>query len=368
MEPVTTEQTAAPPTVLQRKARAGRDEHQSRAVSLAKALRLAVGRVADKELNLAMAVLGFRREVVQGEGLGERLSGDDLILLLEGPFGQKAAALFDPALAGALIQQQTMGQVKPQADTARKMTATDAALVAPFLDQVLGMASPMIEVAEDQPVLAGFRFGAQVPDLRLLLMALEGPEYHLMQLSIDVAGGQRQGELRLVLPVREVEERFEPTEAGAPPVSHAADTLEPMVMSLEADLRIALTRVSCSVSRLNALRAGAALDLGSPAFDAVTVQTRSGTKLAKGALGQVDGVRAVQLHHRPKTPDHPRRRQGDVPLAGLDPHLTVASAEPEEVIPETGDADLPELADMPELADLEGFSELPDLPELVDPD
>lgn len=74
-------------SVLQRKARAGKQEHQARAMTVAKALRVSFAKVADKLLDLALAVIGVTRERCDGDQLPDKIDEAGLLLLLDGPGG-----------------------------------------------------------------------------------------------------------------------------------------------------------------------------------------------------------------------------------------------------------------------------------------
>ena len=123
--------SAAPDPVLRRKVAAGRDDLSLRAMSLPKALRLTIPKVADDLFGLPLAVIGVtQRRVTQTEAWA-LFSDETLLILLDGPDGIVGAAALDADLVGALIQQQTTGQVGAAKEEARAMTRTDAAMIAP---------------------------------------------------------------------------------------------------------------------------------------------------------------------------------------------------------------------------------------------
>ena len=124
-----------PQTALHRKAQAGRVEHQTRAMSVPKALRLTLAKVADDLFDMVTAAIGVRMEQRGGDALGDLFDGPVLLMSLDGPPGRCGAAVLDPLLVGGLIQQQTTGKVMPETgDVPRPSTTTDAAICAPFLD------------------------------------------------------------------------------------------------------------------------------------------------------------------------------------------------------------------------------------------
>lgn len=185
-------------SILGRMATAGREVRQARTMSLAKALRLTLAKVADALMELPIAVIGAVVEKVDGEAIEAHLNDTALLLLLDGPNGRTGAAMFDPIVVGGLIQQQTMGAVLPDTGVKRAMTRTDAAICAPLVDKLLEDAGPILDEADDAALLRGVRFGAKSDDARTLAMALDAQDYTLIRLTVDMARGERQGEIVLI--------------------------------------------------------------------------------------------------------------------------------------------------------------------------
>jgi len=390
---VSAAQTGAAPTLLRRKAQAGREEQQARAMSLQKAMRLTLAKVADDLFDMAMAALAVRLETRAGDALDGLFDPSTLMMLLDGPGGQRGAVTFDPLLVGALIQQQTMGRVlADQGGGERTLTATDAAICVPFLDALLTRTSALPETPEDRQWLEGYSFGTRSEDPRLVLMALEAAEYRIMHVTVDIAGGVRQGQMTLCLPL--------PDATGSPAAQGAEDgagdtpaptLLMDNVLGLNADLNIALARLKLPLRALGALKAGDMLPLPGSSFEVVTVLTMEGRGVAHGSLGQVKGQRAVRLTRSAAPLMQPRRRASDRP--GLDlPEVQFDRRQPEiggndhkaarvlptsplqEAAPSTSDAqdlpglpdipDLPDLPDLPDMSDLPGFGDREELPQL----
>jgi flagellar motor switch protein FliM len=360
---------AAGDSVLRRKAQAGQAEHQARAMSVPKALRLTAAKAADDLFDMALAVIGIRLEDRAGDTLEELFAEPGLMMLLDGPERRRGAAFFDPALVGGLIQQQTMGQVLADpGGVPRRMTPTDAAICAPFLDALLERAAALPEAPEERALLAGYRFGSQAPDARLVLMALEAPAYRVAQLTVDLAQGVRQGRITLCLPaVEEPGRRAAPGPEGADEASRAPGALEPGVMTLRAELKVALARVSLPLSGLGRLAPGDTLALPGARFDAAMVLTADGRRIAQGTLGQIDGMRALRLAREAEAGSTPQRRAGDRAVPELDPLGGNVASEGAAGLPGPGGGDgLTSLSGLPDVPNLPNLPDLPDLPELTD--
>lgn len=353
-------------SLVQRKARTGRDAQAARAMSLARALRLTAAKQAEQMFGLALGVLGVTRKPVGVEDLGGCLNAEELILLMDGPGGQVAAVVLDAALVAGLIQQQTMGRVTPpalQGDTARRHTATDAALCAPFVETLLARAALLPEEQAERDLLAGYRFGVWATDPRQALLALEAAAFDVVEMTLDMAAGVRSGKLTLVIPepVRAV------AEAGSDPaeVQRSHTTLADNVLGLHAELTIALTRVKLPLKQVSGLKPGDLLDINLSSMAQALVLDANGRAISRGTLGQINGIRAVQVEQqKTRQQSEPRRRAAD--RADLDlPDVTqpVAAQTDRRAQPDAPAADIPRLSDVDIFGNLD---DLPQLPEMDD--
>ncbi|OAN78350.1 hypothetical protein A8B82_10185 [Sulfitobacter sp. EhC04] len=373
-------------SVLRRKTDRGRARHQARAMTLAKSLRLSLAKVADDLLDLALAALAIKVEEVAGDDLQEHFDARNLLMLLDGPDGRPAAAALDPLLVGALIQQQTMAQVLP--DTGgdpRPMTDTDAAVTAPFVNALIKRAAALPDAPADKHLLAGHAFGSRVDNPRLLSLALEEQAYRLITLTVDIAGGVRQGQILLCLPEPDEAVAQVPPEDAVEEVAGKGNqksaTLSQSVLALDVGLDIALARLRMPLARLGQLRVGDTLELNGARFDRAEVLRPGGGSLVRGVLGQLDGCRALRIVPEKRGAQTPNRRASD--RAGLDqrapePHSPPIPSAPAEMAPidvsPAAPDDLPDMSDLPELdlsnmddlPELDGLPELDDMPDLGD--
>ena len=387
-KPHNSDDAAEAETVLQRMTRAGQDVRQIYSMPLTKALRLSIAKVADKQMGLPIALIATKVARYEQDRLADLFDGSPLLMLLDGHSGRRGVAVFDANLVGALIQQQTMGKVTPPLDDdPRPMTDTDAAICAPYIDGVLAQAAKMPDDADDRTLLDGYKFGARVADTRLLLMALEQPAYQVIQLTVDVAGGARQGRIILCLPeVGKDMPQFDPEEGEETASPPAPAMLDKTVLELSVELHVALTSVSMPLGVVQNMAVGDVFDLGITAFEEASVQTTHGQRLGAGGLGQINGMRALQLEHSSKQLHHPRRRASDradlnLPNVkgdgtgtrkedranlnlGSDNGDLVEGSLGIEMPPPTAeqfdpamDLDLPDMSDLPGLGDLSELSE-----------
>ncbi|MEP5730977.1 MAG: FliM/FliN family flagellar motor C-terminal domain-containing protein [Sulfitobacter sp.] len=357
-------------TIISRKAQVGRAEHQAREMSLSKSLRLTLAKVADELLDMSIGVIGVHRQDKPGDDIEEVFADPGLLMLLDGPNRTRGAAILDGAFVGALIQQQTMGKVVATAEAAeRRLTPTDAAVCAPFLDTVLKRAARLPESVADRQLMAGFAFGAWVEDSRVLKMSLDAPDYEVLTLSLDIAGGIRQGILKLCFPAApEDVVKMRPAEAGVAdgeqvtiPTTAARPDFSETALNLNAELRISISELTMPLRELSALGKDSFLEIGLVDFDTVRIQTIEGKTIGRGVLGQTDGQRAVQVRNaNPVQGAFSAKGTGGDDLMG------------DRALSDLGDwsedadtsMDLPDLGSLSEDAGMSGTDELPDMPDL----
>lgn len=371
-------------SVLHRKTAAGQQQHQARSVTVAKAMRLSIAKVAKDVFNMAMQAIGLVVEDRSHDACIDMMDDVALLVLLDGPQGRVGAAMIDAGLVGGLIQQQTMGRVVPAMGDPRPMTETDAAMCAPMLDALFEMAANAVEDEADKTLLRGYTFGVRAEEPRLVAMALEQPEYRVIRLTLDQARGARQGDLVLFIPPVPGPDGGGLEDTDDVPTESGSHTLTDVVMHLEAELMVQLCHVRMNLSDLTRLSAGDTLLLPPGTFPKTRIIAQSGKCLGTGTLGQIAGQRALKIDREPSHAQKPMRResdQGDVenpPVAQIEvgqprvPDLPALlpradlEERPMAPPPVIDDMHLTDLDDFPDLSDLPDLNDLPDLAGLRD--
>ncbi len=398
-------------SVLGRIATAGREDHQARAMTLQKAVRVTMAKVADALMDLPLSVIGVVMQSVAGDALAEMLAEDALLVLLDGPRMAQGAVIVDPVLVGGLIQQQTIGSVRPDAGQTRAMTRTDAAICAPLLDSLFEKVADLVETDEDTELVTGFRFGAKAEDARALGIALDADDYTILRMTLDMARGTRQGEMMVILPKPDPMAQIIDSDESTDGRATGPANLTNAVMGVNADLKMVLCRLNLTLGEVQAWKPGVVLQMPAGQFPNVQMTTVTGQIIGQGTVGHLEGARAVKPKREPLHATQPLRRETDEDLVDMpdvkgiggdfNPENTIGSERgqldasmggPVDNLPQLDDLpdpsaesngvqaipdidlpaldDLPDLADMPELGDLsasEGeLPPLPDLPELDD--
>ncbi len=274
---------------LARKLAASKDGGAAQKASITlKALRRSLARAASEQCDLPLAVLAARQVNRVPEDLAEDLSDKDLIVVLDGPNGRLGAATMDAALVTALIQKQTIGQIMGKAPSERNYTPTDAAMTAEFLEKSFGKVQALLQGEKDQMIFSGYRYGAQVENVRSLILGLEAEDYRLISLTVDLAVGAMQGELKLILPEPSLEElglsgaKTGPSLAGG-------------MGAMRAELSAILCKVRVPLNEFSALKVGEVLPLDQAFLYETDLIDIGGQPIAKGRLGQLNGARAIRV-------------------------------------------------------------------------
>jgi hypothetical protein len=331
-----------------RKTVAGRALKEARAMSVPKAFRLSISKSADTLFDLALAVIGATQSVMTQSDLCAVFAADKLMLLLDGPNGQPGAALMDPAVVSGLVQQQTMGRVTAATDDERAMTRTDAAMMAPLLNDVFERVTTLLETEDDRAILRGFQFGAQVLDPRLIGLSLEENEYHVLRLTLDVAAGTRQGDVLLAFPVASSETMADPY--GGSDSAGQSHALHDTVMAVKTELDAIICKVRIPLRDIEQWTVGTSLAVERDTLNETALYAQTGRKLGVGKLGQKSGFRALRLVKKTASYSGPDRRGMHGLLAGDDDMPAESAAVPSFDTAPAAEPMMPDTLEMPDMA------------------
>lgn len=281
--------------VLARKLAATKEGVGALASSLTlKALRRSVARAAADLCDLPVTVLAARQSNRIPEDLPETLSDKDLLVVLDCPQGRMGAASMDAATVTALIQMQTIGTVIGSAPDERNYTPTDAAMTAEFLERAFAKVVATLEGQGDQKIFSGYRFGAQVENVRSLVLGMEAEDYRVIELNLDLACGAMQGVMKLILPEPTAEELQDGKAKGTGP------SLGGNMGAIRAELSAVLCKMRVPLQEFASLKEGDMLPLDAAFLYETDLLTIGGQSVAQGRLGQMNGARAVRLN-QPQT-------------------------------------------------------------------
>lgn len=278
--------------ILRRLLRAAEAEPPKAELTASRALRVAAARAAEQTLGLALTVLGVAVEPDGLDGLERRLTGDWLLLGLWREGALVGVAGLDAEARAAAIEMQTLGLLRGKPAVERPISPSDVALSGPFVTGLL----EQIEATAEGTELAGWALGAVVgprmADARAVGLALEEMSYRCVEMTLDLATGEREGRVLIALPTAPVPVQ----DANAPPdADRFTHNFRATVMEAPATLHAVLHRMKMPLSKVAAFEVGQTVALPGITVGSVRMEGPGGQVLGRARLGQVTGLRAVRL-------------------------------------------------------------------------
>ncbi len=261
--------------------------------SVLRALRLGLARASGESMGLALSVIGAKQAVRAQEDVADRLHEGWLMLLFTSDQGGLVAACLDPGCVSAIVQQQTIAMITSDPPPARAFTDTDAAMVAPLIEDMLGRALKLVETAADQASLFGYEFASRAEDRRALNLALVDEAYRMFDLTVELAGGPCQGEVCILLPERPLSDQEQVAD-----ITLSGANLDQASGVMRAELNTVICRLSLPLTALSELSVGDVLPLQGARVDRVEVLSIDRSRTAIGRLGQCGGMRAVRINEQ----------------------------------------------------------------------
>lgn len=281
-------------SVIHRKAQFARQEFDARGMSVSKALRVALARVADRQYDLPLVVNTVEQVETNQANLSDHLANEGLLVLLSSAASRYGALCLDLEFLTALIEVQTMGMVRSAPAQARQVTRTDAAICAPFIDQFFEAVHAQLEEATPKIGFLAYRFEDMMEDARTVSLALDAPDYKVFNISVDLADGAKTGLLTVILPVEEPQRQKMPhgQNHGATSENHG---LADVVRNAPVTLNAVLDRLEMPLKEVCKLQVGMRFPIAPTALSEAQLTATGGHNVARVVLGQVNGFRAVRL-------------------------------------------------------------------------
>lgn len=253
-------------------------------------MRRALRRAADTAANLTVTVLGISEGEADAEALIEEAPAAWIVLGLRdgASAGLTGLCLISPELRSALVAMQTTGTLAGTVQDTRAVTGTDAMMSIPFADALLGELAQVGFGAPDL-VFTGFAVGV-MPDLRTAGLVMMQGHYRSWRITLELGGGQHQGELILALRPDIA------TKRGVVAADRRwSDALRQALEGASAELDAVLCRMAMSINTIEGFAVGQVLQLAGTTVGSVTLTGPDGKAVAAARLGQMAGQRAVKL-------------------------------------------------------------------------
>ncbi len=222
-----------------------------------------------------------------------------IVLLLDGPSGY-GIALIEPPVTAAVIEQQTLGRIRPRAMRARPPTATDAAMLADPLDRIFKLHEAMAAEMPAPRPMAGMRFATRLTEPHEVRLNLADACHDHWRIDLGFgAGGVRSGAIHLILP-RLAESVAE--EMQAPGGAAWSQRFEARLLGSEIPLSAELGRVTLTAEEIRALKPGDLVPLSARTIGRVRLVGARQSGVLIGRLGQTGGTKAVRIEGPPEEP------------------------------------------------------------------
>ncbi|MEY1555895.1 FliM/FliN family flagellar motor C-terminal domain-containing protein [Yoonia sp. R2331] len=288
----------APQTVLEKMTHRVATAVPDVPLTATRAVTLAVTRAAQNSVALTLNVARVSEDLVELDDLLSELSLDVLIRGLGTGNAVRGVIACDAAMCSAAVEVQTTGRVASRDNEQRPVTRTDAALIEPFLKNLV----QELDNTTAQTALDGWVAGAG------LMSRLGGPRatgfvlpdqvYRLIRISVEMLDGARKAEVLLALPPQTAIPLPKKTEHR--PQNDWATAFPEAVLAAPARLDAVLHQFKVPLLTATQLEVGQLLPLSGCTVDTVRLLAPDGRLVAKARLGQVAGQIAVRVEDGPK--------------------------------------------------------------------
>ncbi len=262
---------------------------------LSPALRMGFARAAKDLLDLPLAVIGIERSAPSPADAAALCADGALCFVLGAPEAPRAAAFLGAGVVAALIRQQTIGQISSGSSQQepRPLTATDAALCAPFVEAGFHQIRRLAPQEAQRLGLDDALCCTWVRAVHDVRMALSTQDYGRVVLDLDLGGGLVQGQIALLIQQEQATDHAEAKDAPPPRTGPAE-----VMLDIPTELDAVLCRMSLSLTALGDLSPGDILPLPGATVDRTALVDLDGQDVARVVLGQLNGARAVRIATR----------------------------------------------------------------------
>jgi len=279
--------------ILRRKVATGRGPAAVAAPTPEKAWRLALGRAGRAKPGLGLRLTAFGMERATVARIAELAPEAALVATMAHAAGGTGALVVDAATRNALVEAETMGRLATAPQELRAPTRIDALIVGAFIDSVLVAFDELAAGLSIAPAVCGWRVGEMIAAPRILPLVVEDLPLRLFRMEFGFDDGARTGMALVALPM----EAPKPVVAETLGEGFTGD-LERAVMAAPAEVRAVLARLSLPLEAVTGWVPGMLVPLPRGALGQVRLEDIDNVPVARGRLGQMNGMRAVRIAPR----------------------------------------------------------------------
>jgi len=329
------------------------------------ALKAALPKAAELELNMRLTVKEAKEGVLDTQAMMEAIPEDSLVTILAAKDGAQGLAGFDPQLLAALIEMQTTGHVSTVRAVVRPWTITDGQMCEPFIDRVFDVLEMLLDADGRGPWFYGYRFLRKVNDRRKLAMTLEETRYLFYACKVELGDGAKTGMLWLALP-DSVRNATTDGQVG-PENADWQGGLRSAVLGSTVPLNAILYKSHVPLSWVMSLQAGQIINVPAQQIDTLSIVDSGDRVVGTAKLGQASGQRAIRIMSKGSESAGGLVASGSAAKPSAPPIADLPSGMPPPLpsgVPSatSGDGALSELPEMPATGGLPDLPSFPNLP------
>ncbi len=283
-------------TLLRRMARMEVAVSTQNPLTTARAVRILLPQVAQDTLGLSLSVSSIAESEAELDDMLASL--EDGLMLVRLERGTHAAGLLalDAELFGAAVETRTTGKLRGKSAAPRTPTSVDRVLCDGMIKGLLERFPDAVRQTKWDGWVDDVLAGTMFKDARTAGLILQDVRYRIVQMSIDLDGTDRQGNLVLVLPLPRPAPKPEVPTAPQPDWSTA---LGEIINDVPATLTAELHRFSLPLAQMQRLQVGDVVPLQGCSVSSVRLLDATKRSVATAKLGQSGGMRAIRLETPP---------------------------------------------------------------------
>jgi flagellar motor switch protein FliM len=282
------------PSILQRMARASRQDRDHGVVSIYGAMRLALSKAAQDVARGPLRGDNVEDMRITLRTIAGQVPDSGLWMLLQGPDQARGLICFDSSFLSGLVQLLTTGRVSGAQVANRQATETDALLVRKFAALFLETLAKRLLGHPFQAWAAEFHPRERVVDAARLPHLMPDVLYHGLSMEVDIGDGLRTGKILLILPQVAFDAEHQVKKGAAN--GDFSEAWKKVVLKAPFELQAVLCRLSVPLSQLKKLKQGEKFYVPLSLLQNITLEGMNGQKFGSGQLGIAEGYFAVRLH------------------------------------------------------------------------
>ena len=213
-----------------------------------------------------------------------------MLELLESSANNSGFVALDQAALSNLVTFQTLGCILPDLSQSRKATLTDAALIAPLVEQTMQKLQNTGPNDFDLGQPTHYRFSQMLTDAHRVSLAMQSEQFIIYYM--DLAMGDSQNPAKMLMAFPAIEHNYFYKAAVA---TQKRETSQQVFLSLPAQLNAELHCFRFAWSELSQLKVGAHLFLPDTALDNIHLKAAHSSEFISAKLGRLAQFRAVQV-------------------------------------------------------------------------